>query len=243
MSWTILQSSRASPGQSTALLILITRPSALVTMPSSSSWSEPGRTTSAKRALSLRKKSMRHVELELLQHAADEGVVGQRDHGVEAEAQQAPDLARSRSCGTSRSSRRPGRGRSSGATPHTLATWARCSGFARSRPPGKLVALLAVLAPALAVPLAGDGRVAAALAADAPRGEHDVDRPQAVLDAVAVVLDAAGVEQEARLRRAPPFRGLADRPLRDARHLRGAGGRPLGDRCAPPPRSRSCGSR
>ena len=104
-------------------------------------------------------------------------------------------------------------------TPQTSATWARCSGFARSRAARELVALLAVLAPALAVALAGDGRVAAALAADASRGEHDVDRAQAVLDAVGVVLDAARVQEEARLRGAPPLRGLADGPLGDAGHL------------------------
>src|SRR5262249_2040972 len=92
----------------------------------------------------------------------------------------------------------------------------------------ELVALLAVLAPALSVRLPGDRPVAAALAAEPPRGEHDVDPAQAVLEAVAVVLDAPGVEQEARLRGPPPLGGLLDGPLRDARHLRGTGGRPLG---------------
>ena len=44
---------------------------------------------------------------------------------------------------------------------------------------GELVALLAVLAAALAVALAGDRRVAAARPADPPRRQHDVDRRQA----------------------------------------------------------------
>ena len=44
---------------------------------------------------------------------------------------------------------------------------------------GELVALLAVLAPALAVALAGDRGVAAALAADPARSQHDVDRARA----------------------------------------------------------------
>jgi hypothetical protein len=39
-----------------------------------------------------------------------------------------------------------------------------------------------------------------------------------------VVLDAAGVHQEAGLRRAPPLGRLADRPLGDARHLGGRRG-------------------
>jgi hypothetical protein len=54
----IVQSARASPGGSTALLILMTRPSTWVTVPSSSSCRLPGRTMSAWRAVSLRKKSM-----------------------------------------------------------------------------------------------------------------------------------------------------------------------------------------
>ncbi len=57
MSWKIRQSCRASPGGATAWLILMTRPSVEQTVPSSSSCCDPGNTTSAKRAVSLRKKS------------------------------------------------------------------------------------------------------------------------------------------------------------------------------------------
>ena len=70
----------------------------------------------------------------------------------------------------------------------------------------QLVALLALLPPALAVALAGDHRVAAAFPADAAGGDHQVDGRHAVLDALGVMLDAAGVEQEAGLRRAPQSR-------------------------------------
>ena len=54
----IRQSWRASPGGSTAWLILMTRPSTWVTVPSSSSCRLPGSTMSAWRAVSLRKKSI-----------------------------------------------------------------------------------------------------------------------------------------------------------------------------------------
>src|SRR5262249_7212834 len=94
---------------------------------------------------------------------------------------------------------------------------------------GQLVALLAMLAPALAVALSRDGRVAAAFAADPARRQYEVDGAQDVLHAVAVVLDAAGVHQETGLRRTPPFRRQPDRPLGDTRDLRGALRRPLLD--------------
>ena len=84
-------------------------------------------------------------------------------------------------------------------------------------PARELVALLPVLAAALAVGLADDGAVAALGLADAAGGEHEVDRAERVLHAVGVVLDAAGVEEEAGLRRPPPLGGLADRRARGRR--------------------------
>ena len=58
---------------------------------------------------------------------------------------------------------------------------------------GKLVTLLPMLASSLAIGLARDRRIAAVFAADASGGEHDVDRAQHVLHAVAVMFNAAGV--------------------------------------------------
>ena len=75
----------------------------------------------------------------------------------------------------------------------------------------ELVALLAVLAAALAVALAGDRRVAAARRPIRPDASTMLIAPRHVLHAVAVVLDAAGVHEEARLRRAPPLGRLPDR--------------------------------
>ena len=94
MSWMMRQSCLASPGGSTALLILMTRPSTCATTPSSSSCSEPGKNDVGV----LRRLAEEEVddgeELELLQRARDEGVVRQRDLRVEADQKQALDLAR-----------------------------------------------------------------------------------------------------------------------------------------------------
>ena len=61
---------------------------------------------------------------------------------------------------------------------------------------GKLVALLAVLAPALAVGLAGDGGVAALGKADPPGGQHNIDRAHHVLHVDGVVFEATSVQQK-----------------------------------------------
>ena len=67
---------------------------------------------------------------------------------------------------------------------------------------GQLVCLLPVLAPALAVALAGDRSVAAPRRADLAGGEDKVDVGEDVVDAVGVVLDAARVHDHACLRAA-----------------------------------------
>src|SRR6516164_1942032 len=71
---------------------------------------------------------------------------------------------------------------------------------------GQLVALLPLLASALAVALAGDHGVAAAFTADATAGDDEVNGGDAILDALAMVLDAACVQQEAGGCRAPQLR-------------------------------------
>ena len=76
--------------------------------------------------------------------------------------------------------------------------------------PGKLIALLAVLAAALAVALAGDHHAAGALAAEVAGGEEQVDHREAVLDALRVVLDAARVEPHRAVGAADPVRGFLD---------------------------------
>ncbi len=86
---------------------------------------------------------------------------------------------------------------------------------------GKLIALLSLLARALAVSLAGDHGIAAAFAADAPAGHDQVDRGDAVIHALGVVLDAAGMQQETGWRRAPHLGGADD-------HLRRHAGNPGG---------------
>ncbi len=108
-------------------------------------------------------------------------------------------------------------------------------GVAQVAAAGKLVALLAVFAPTLAVALAGDGGVTAVGPADAPRGQHHVDRPQHILHPFAVMLNAAGVHEEAGAGCAPHFGRLPDASFGDASHLRRVGRCPLlhmfGHRC------------
>jgi hypothetical protein len=92
---------------------------------------------------------------------------------------------------------------------------------------GQLIAFLSVFASPLPVPLSGDRRVTAVRASDPPRREHEVDRAEHILHAVAVMFDAARMHQETCLRGAPPLGGLADRFFRDAGHLSRARGRPF----------------
>ena len=69
--------------------------------------------------------------------------------------------------------------------PQTPAMYCAMLGIADVAPAGKLIALLPVLAAALAVGLTDDRAVAALRLADAAGGEHEIDRAERVLDAVA----------------------------------------------------------
>ena len=86
-------------------------------------------------------------------------------------------------------------------------------------PAGKLVTLLAMLASALTIGLAGNRGISAAFAANAAGGEHDVDRAEHVLDAVALMFDAARVQKKTAPGGAPPFSRLTNRLLGDARYF------------------------
>src|SRR6185369_1679792 len=72
----------------------------------------------------------------------------------------------------------------------------------------------------LPVRLTGNRRIAAGLASDPAGSEHDIDRSQAVLYAMAVVLDAAGMHEKAGLCGPPPFRGLSNYAFGNSRYLR-----------------------
>ena len=145
-------------GRFAALLCLTTRPSALAITPSSSAQAVTGSTTWRVGAVSERKKSTgrgTRARRTLCDHA----VVGEGDEGVVADAEQAPDLPAAPSARPSPSSRcRPGSSDSS--MPQISADTARCSGFVMRAAAGQQVGLLAVLAAALAVALAGDRPVA-----------------------------------------------------------------------------------
>jgi hypothetical protein len=73
---------------------------------------------------------------------------------------------------------------------------------------GQLVALVAVLAPALAVALPGDGGHPAAGLAELAGGEPEVDGGEHVVDALGLLLDAAGVQHHAG-GRGPPQLGAS----------------------------------
>ena len=84
----------------------------------------------------------------------------------------------------------------------------------------QLVALLAVLAAALAVALAGDHDAAGAFPPDVAGGERDGADGFAVLDALGVVLDAAGVQDHGAAGFADPMRRALDGVGRQRRRLR-----------------------
>ena len=136
--------------------------------------------------------------------------VGQRDQRVEAHREQRLDLAAVDRLHDLHAPRDPARAVSSGSMPQTRATCSRCSGSVIERMPGQLIALLAVLAAALAVALAGDHHAAGALAAEVAGREAQVDHREAVLDALRLVLDAARVHAHRAIGLADPVRGLLD---------------------------------
>src|SRR5690554_2339630 len=140
----------------------------------------------------------RNVEVELLEHAPDEVVIGKRNHRVKANAQQALDLPTIDEAedlvGIG-----AGLGQLLGSHVPEFGDMRAMLGIAKVAPSRKLVAFLAVLAPALAVSLPGDRAVAAVFAAQAAAGEHNVDRAKNVLHPVAMMLNAPSVHQKARI--------------------------------------------
>ena len=165
MSWMMRQSSRASPGQSTALLILMMRPSTCVTVPfvllvqaaRQHDVRVPGRV--------VEEEVDRGVELQLLEAARDEGVVRQRDLRVEADREQPLDLAAidlaEQLVGID-----AGAGQLLLVDPPDAGDVAPMLRVADVAPARELIALLPVLAAALPVGLADDRAVAALRLAD-----------------------------------------------------------------------------
>ena len=242
MSRRISQSRRASPGGSTAALILMIRPSPLVEVPSSSSCSEPGQDDVGV-VTGLRQEEVDHgVELQPVERLGGEVGIRGRHGRVEADRQQPLDLA-----GVDRLDDLLGGNALAGdlrlvASPHRGDVGA-VLGVGDVAVARQLVALVAVLAAALAVALTGDRRHAATRLAELAGGQPEVDRRDDVVDALGVLLDAAGVEQHPRGRRAPPLGRLLD-PRR--RHAGDAGSpAPVSSRRLPrrPRRSRRCGRR
>src|SRR5579859_2263925 len=163
-----------------------------------------------------------HIEFQLFQHALHKPIVRQRHHRVETDAEQAFDLAPvDLAKDLVRVYARPRQ--IIWADAPDLGDIGAVLGFGDVARAGELITLLTLLTPALAVALAGDGGIAAVLAAQAARGQHQVDGAEHILHAVTVMLDAAGVHEKAGLGRPPPFRGLADGSLGNAGDLGRAG--------------------
>src|SRR5215468_7222767 len=152
----------------------------------------------------------RHVKFQFVEHTRDEVVVRQRDLRVEADRKQAFDLA------------------AINFAEDFVGVHARAGHLFFVNAPdfryvsavlwivnvagaGQLITLLTMLAPALPVALTCNRRVTAALAPDAARSQHDVDRAEHILHAVRVMLDATRVQQERRFRIAPHLGGPPDR--------------------------------
>src|SRR6185369_15485258 len=168
----------------------------------------------------------RHEELELLQRSRDEAVVGQRDFRVETNRQQPADFA-SIDLAKDLIGVDAGFGNLIRVYAPDFRDISAMLWIAHVARAGKLIALLAVLASTLPVALSGDGRVAAALASNASRSQHDVDRPKHILHSVTVMFDTTCVKQEARFGLSPPLGGLPDCALRNSRYLGRSPGRPL----------------
>src|SRR3546814_15227504 len=99
---------------------------------------------------------------------------------------------------------------------------------------GELVALLAVLATALTVALAGDRAVAGARAADVARGQAQVDGRHRVAGAHHLVLHPACVADHRLVGPAVDLGGAPDVGGRSAAHPGGPPGRPRPPRPRPP---------
>ena len=148
------------------------------------------------------------------------GGIRQRDGGIETDVDQCLDLARvDQVHDLLRRDARPGNLVRPN-TPHLGDMLARRRIVDRSLA-GQLVALLAVLAAALPVALAGDHRGAAAFPPDVSGGQRDVDHGQTVLHALGMMFQSARVHRDGLVRLGKPVGGFLDGLRRHARHLRG----------------------
>jgi hypothetical protein len=82
----------------------------------------------------------------------------------------------------------------------------------------KLIAFLSVLAPTLAVALAGDHRRAAAFAPDMAGGEHDIDHGKTVFHALRLMFEPTRVHRNRAIGFRKPMRGFLDIFWRNASH-------------------------
>lgn len=167
------------------------------------------------------------VELGGVVPLLDHPVVGQGDKGVVADADQAADLAALHLPDHFHHGGPGGREFGLLDAPD-LADLAAVLLVHDGASAGEEVGLLAVLAAALPVALAGDRAVAGAGFPDVAGGGAEVDHGEAVLDALRVVLDAPGVPGHGPRRAGEGPGDLDDLLGRDPADRRGTGGRVFG---------------
>src|SRR5262249_40450943 len=78
-------------------------------------------------------------------------------------------------------------------------------------PARELVTALPVLSPTLAIPLAGDSRVATSRLANLASGQDEVDTRQTVFGALGMMFNTPGMQEHGGRRCAPPLRRLDNR--------------------------------
>src|SRR5262249_50219912 len=117
----------------------------------------------------------RHVKFQFVERPSDKVVIRQRDLRIEADREQSLDLA-AINFADQLVSVHSRAGNLLFVNAPDFRYVSAVFGVADVARAGQLIALLAVLAPALAVALTRNRRVAAALSSDAPRSQHNVDR-------------------------------------------------------------------
>ena len=244
MSWMIRQSCRASPGGVDRLVDLDDPALGLRRRsprpPRAASRAARRRRS---RAVSLRKKSIATKNSSFSSIRAMKSLSGSETTGLKQIRQQALDLAAVDLAEDLVGSRRRRAAARPASMPQTPATWRAVLRVLDVAAAGKLVALLAVLAAALAVALAGDRRVAAARPADPARGQHDVDRAQARSARRGCGARCRGRASGSWSSPCPTTRPPGGSPARRCRSPRPSAAASTPARARPPARSRRCGSR
>ena len=194
------RSSGTPVGGSSALRRRMTRPSRLVIVPSSSAHMALGRTTSASSAVSERKKSLTARKSRSPSRLMTRRASGALTATLRREHEEGADAAVGAERVEQLERRPPGHRQVVGVDPPDGGDVGAGGRVLQRAVAGQLVGLLPVLAAALPVALAGDRAPAAAGPAGQPERERQVDPRLGGVGAAAVLLGAAGGEDDRLLR-------------------------------------------